>query len=171
MGKKAAKKVRMAAYRRASDVGRIAIPIATVTACAFRRDRAAMATVIGSAASTYVICKLLKKAVPEERPDHENAEAFPSGHTAETVAAAVALGRTTDWQSGGAALALSGLVGAARILARRHYVHDVIAGAGIGSAIALGISSMTRHFHVAARDRARPAPTMSENEAPIANVG
>lgn len=88
---------------------------------------------IGSAANMIVI-NSLKRTINEERPDH-TPFAFPSGHTAFAF-----LGATIafhEYQEYNPILAYSGFIiasgiGAMRIINNRHWLSDVIAGAGIG---------------------------------------
>lgn len=77
-----------------------------------------------------------KHAVTETRPDASERNSFPSGHTATAFVAATILhkeyGTTrSPWFSvGGYALATA--TGVMRVLNNRHWISDVMAGAGIG---------------------------------------
>lgn len=66
---------------------------------------------------------LLKNLVHRDRPDHSNYYSFPSGHSANSMAAS----RGTGW-----GLALSFGVGSLRELSGRHHWSDVAAGWGLG---------------------------------------
>ncbi|WP_373369039.1 phosphatase PAP2 family protein [Sphingomonas citri] len=83
----------------------------------------------------------LKELVHERRPDKSDNLSFPSGHTSVSFAAAMALKRRYGWQLGAPALAVASFVGIARVRANKHFVHDVIAGAALGSASSLLIVS------------------------------
>ncbi len=97
------------------------------------RHRMAMRAV--SALLTAGVSKGLKSAVSERRPDGSDHRAFPSGH-----AAIAFMGAEMLWQEhrhaspwiwvGGYAAATATAV--LRVHHKRHYVHDVIAGAAIG---------------------------------------
>ena len=97
------------------------------------RHRMAMRAV--SALLTVGVSKGLKSAVSERRPDGSDCRAFPSGH-----AAIAFMGAEMLWQehrpaspwiwAGGYAVATATAV--LRVHHKRHYVHDVIAGAAIG---------------------------------------
>lgn len=69
------------------------------------------------------------------RPDGSAFTSFPSGHTAQAFAAATFLSEeykhTFKWMPY-AAYALASVVGGLRIANNKHYVSDVIAGAGVG---------------------------------------
>lgn len=77
----------------------------------------------------------LKYSVGEARPDTGQKNSFPSGHTAQAFTAATFLSREygyrSIWISVGAYTAAS-TVGAFRMLNNRHWISDVLVGAGIG---------------------------------------
>ena len=77
----------------------------------------------------------LKPIVKERRPDGSNNESFPSGHTATAFMAATMLhkeyGHISPWISfGGYTVATA--TGVMRMMNNRHWMSDVIAGAGFG---------------------------------------
>lgn len=77
----------------------------------------------------------LKAVTREPRPDSNSKNSFPSGHTTEAFAAATFLsreyGHKNIWYSISAYTVATG-VGAFRVLNNRHWISDVLAGAGIG---------------------------------------
>ena len=77
----------------------------------------------------------LKYATHIERPDGSNFHSFPSGHTAQAFVAATfmqkELRHRSVWYSVGAYTAASA-VGAMRVLNNKHWISDVLTGAGIG---------------------------------------
>lgn len=75
-----------------------------------------------------------KFTVGRERPDASNSVSFPSGHTASAFATATVLQQHLGWKAGLPAYALAGLVGASRMASNKHYLSDVLVGAGIGLA-------------------------------------
>lgn len=82
----------------------------------------------------------IKKCVPAKRPDSLEQDSFPSSHTLNTMAVATIAGAYARRQApvwyGGVLL-----VGASRLLLRRHRTRDVLVGAGLGYALArLGLS-------------------------------
>lgn len=86
---------------------------------------AAMAALVN--AGKYTVCDL--------RPDGSSKNSFPSGHTATAFAAATMLhheygGRSVWYSVGGYAAAVA--TGISRVLNNRHWISDVVAGAGIG---------------------------------------
>lgn len=77
----------------------------------------------------------LKKLAAVPRPDTGQPTSFPSGHTAQAFAAATFMvkeyGHKNIWYSIGAYSVASG-IGVMRVMNNRHWVSDVLAGAGIG---------------------------------------
>jgi len=78
---------------------------------------------------------VLKKAVPERRPDGEDKESFPSEHAAQCVAAAMIIEREYPREVGALAYGLAAAVSLSRVESGKHYPRDVIAGAAIGAAV------------------------------------
>lgn len=81
----------------------------------------------------------LKKITKEERPDHSGFNSFPSGHTAIAFASAEFLRQeykdTSPW-IGYAGYAVATATGVLRMYNNKHWLGDVVAGAGIGIASA-----------------------------------
>lgn len=74
----------------------------------------------------------IKYSVGEMRPDGTKRNSFPSGHTATAFTGAELVRIEYGNAIGAAAYAVSTAVGVLRVTNNRHWVHDVIAGAGIG---------------------------------------
>jgi len=75
----------------------------------------------------------LKQLVHETRPDGSDDQSFPSGHTSLSFAAAASLHKRYGWKAGLPAYAVASFTGFARVKADKHYTHDVLAGAVIGT--------------------------------------
>jgi membrane-associated phospholipid phosphatase len=75
-----------------------------------------------------------KYAVQRHRPDGSSHTSMPSGHSASAFAAATVLRRELGWKVGVPAYAFAAWVAASRMEANRHYLSDVVMGAGIGIA-------------------------------------
>lgn len=77
----------------------------------------------------------LKKATAVPRPDTGQQTSFPSGHTAQAFAAATFMakeyGHMGIWYSIGAYTIATG-IGTMRVMNDRHWISDVLVGAGIG---------------------------------------
>src|SRR5690606_3755449 len=77
----------------------------------------------------------LKRITDQERPNGENRESLPSGHTAQAFLAASILHtemkHRSNWYGVGA-YGVANSVGAFRMLKNKHWQSDVFVGAGIG---------------------------------------
>ncbi|WP_254091740.1 phosphatase PAP2 family protein [Dawidia soli] len=77
----------------------------------------------------------LKRITAVPRPDTKELTSFPSGHTAQAFATATFMareyGHKSIWYSIGAYTIATG-VGTMRVMNNRHWLSDVLAGAGIG---------------------------------------
>lgn len=82
------------------------------------------------------------------RPDGSNYHSFPSGHTAQAFAAATFMhkeyGHLSPWYSIGA-YASASMVGVFRVLNNKHYVSDVLVGAGVGI-LATNLAYLTHKY-------------------------
>lgn len=121
------------AWDRFADAGRAML----VGAATVLPERAGANRVQVSASACLLAVKLittlLKKVVPERRPDGEDNKSFPSEHAAECVAAAMIIERDCPGQIGALGYGLAAAVSMARIESGKHHPRDVLAGALIGS--------------------------------------
>lgn len=93
-------------------------------------------------ASAYAISAstLLKYTIHENRPNGDNNQSFPSGHATSAFAfATTVIARHDFFPYGVSALALATLTAVSRMNDNYHYLHDVVAGATIGTAFGLGV--------------------------------
>ncbi|WP_057830814.1 phosphatase PAP2 family protein [Colwellia sp. TT2012] len=74
----------------------------------------------------------LKFAVDKDRPDGSGDDSFPSGHTADSFAAATFIQQRYGWQWAIPAYIGATFVGYSRVQSDKHYAIDVLAGAAIG---------------------------------------
>jgi membrane-associated phospholipid phosphatase len=93
------------------------------------------ALLLKSEAMVGILTFSLKRITAVPRPDTKELTSFPSGHTAQAFAAATFMhkeyGHKSIWYSVGAYTVATG-VGAMRVMNNRHWVSDVLVGAGIG---------------------------------------
>jgi membrane-associated phospholipid phosphatase len=97
---------------------------------------------------TMVSTVALKYTVRAERPDNDDRDSFPSGHTASAVSGAVFMHKRY-----GFAYALPLYVGAAytgysRIHVNRHHPRDVLAGTILGALSAWYFTTPNEKFHI-----------------------
>ncbi len=93
------------------------------------------ALLIKSELLVSVLTYSIKTITVQPRPDSGNPTSFPSGHTAQAFAAATFMakeyGGKNVWYSIGA-YSMATTVGIMRVLNNRHWMSDVLVGAGIG---------------------------------------
>ncbi|MBO9573889.1 MAG: phosphatase PAP2 family protein [Chitinophagaceae bacterium] len=89
----------------------------------------------------------LKYGTHQQRPDGSNYNSFPSGHTAQAFAAATFLSEEykdkIPWMPF-AAYGIAGTVGGLRMANNRHYISDVLMGAGLGI-LSMKVAYWTHH--------------------------
>lgn len=91
------------------------------------------------------ISELLKSTITKTRPDGSDSHSFPSGHT--TIAFTNAAVLQNEFQETSTVFAYSGYAfatttGVFRMLNNRHYLSDVLVGAGIG----IFVTQLVYHF-------------------------
>ena len=74
----------------------------------------------------------LKSTVSRTRPNGENKNAFPSGHTSGTFAFATVAGHYYGKKVSIPAYTIAALVGLSRVESGKHYLSDVVFGATLG---------------------------------------
>jgi membrane-associated phospholipid phosphatase len=96
------------------------------------RFRAMTYDMLDAAIVDFAYTEVIKVAVGRERPNGEDNQSFPSGHTSNGFALAAVAERHYGWKLGVPACLLAGVVGASRIQQDKHYLSDVVAGATLG---------------------------------------
>lgn len=86
-------------------------------------------------------------------PDEHDYNSFPSGHTADAVAAARAIGRVAP-EARGSALALAGIVGLVQVPRAKHHLTDVLAGAVVGLVAEAAVDALAGAVRLRPRLRA-----------------
>ena len=97
----------------------------------------ATSAIIANGLCTYGI----KFITGRVRPDGANRRSFPSGHTSSSFLAATIADDLYGSKIGVPAYLLAGLTGLSRIHDNKHYLSDVIFGAGLGIALGKGFGN------------------------------
>jgi membrane-associated phospholipid phosphatase len=87
---------------------------------------------IKSGVVSRVAVEGVKFAVDKERPDGSGDDSFPSGHTADSFAAATFIQQRYGWTWAIPAYIGATFVGYSRVESDKHHIEDVLAGAAIG---------------------------------------
>ncbi len=127
-------------WRTAADAGVAGLAILAAGKTTAESDRAGAGQLALSLGATAGSAAVLKRALPEMRPNGRNDRSFPSGHTAVAFAAAGYLHQRYGWEWGVPAAAIATMVGVARIRSHDHHWYDVVAGAALGEATAFLIT-------------------------------
>ena len=89
---------------------------------------------------------LLKEIIDRDRPNGSDNRSMPSGHTSHSFTVAAVVNELYGKEAGIAAYLLAGLVGISRINDNKHYLTDVIIGAGLGTIIGRGFAKTYRSY-------------------------
>jgi membrane-associated phospholipid phosphatase len=105
----------------------------------------------------------LKTIVHENRPDGSNLHSFPSGHTSNAFAAAAFMAKEYRDKSVWypiAAYAVATTVGTLRVMNDKHWMSDVLAGAGVGI-LSTNLVYLTHQYRWSSRIRINLAGSIS----------
>jgi membrane-associated phospholipid phosphatase len=94
---------------------------------------------IKSTVYAALFTNILKYTIREPRPNSDHRDAFPSGHATTAFAFASVVGTEHEWYWAVPAYGLATLTAYSRINDNDHHLHDVIAGAVIGTSYGLSI--------------------------------
>lgn len=87
---------------------------------------------VKSGAVSRLAVEGLKFSIDKDRPDGSGDDSFPSGHTADSFAAATFIQQRYGWRWAIPAYIGATFVGYSRVKSDKHYLEDVLAGAAIG---------------------------------------
>ena len=91
--------------------------------------------------------EILKVSVPRLRPDNSDLAAFPSGHASASFSLATVAASYWGWEVGVPAYLAAGFVGYTRMESRKHYLSDVLFGAGLGIISGRAVYKVHRRRH------------------------
>ena len=123
-----------AGWDHASNISRTLVVGASLAVPGLQHDWSGLGHTALALGVTGAATRVSKWAIPETRPDGSDDKSFPSGHTSISFAAAASLHKRYGWQAGLPAYAVAAFPGVARVKADKHYTHDVVAGAALGTA-------------------------------------
>ena len=101
--------------------------------------------VFTSIAVSSAITYGFKFGVGRERPNGDNKRSFPSGHTSHSFTIAAVSQELFGNKIGIPAYAMAAVVAASRVHDNKHYVSDVLFGAGIGTIVGRGFGTVYRN--------------------------
>lgn len=123
--------VRADNIEQAGDLLMVAMPAAAGAIALMHHDTPGIFQFGESLALTGIVTLALKRSIDEERPDGGR-YSFPSMHSAVVFNTAGFLYERYGWRWGVPAYTAAAFTGWSRIDSRRHFTHDVLAGAAIG---------------------------------------
>ena len=147
---------------RAGDNLQIGIPLVAGLISLIKDDSEGTAQWAEGALWTGVATHSLKFAVDAERPNGNDNNSFPSGHTSAAFQGAAFLQMRYGWEYGLPAYAAASYVGYSRVHGEYHYWRDVAAGAALAVGIQYAITEMgmtARNFFI--------TPVVTDNQVSL----
>jgi len=107
-----------------------------------KSDKEGLKQFLYTSVITAASVEALKHIVKERRPSpYCSLGSFPSGHVASSFAPAVYMWKRYGSKYGIPMTLAAGFVGYTRVEARKHHVHDVLAGAILGAAVSYFVTT------------------------------
>jgi len=113
------------------DVLQIALPLAGLGGTYIADDKEGRWMLVKGFGLNMAVTHTTKQLVEKWRPRGQNADTFPSGHTAAAFGGAAFIQTRYGYTYGIPAYALAAFTGYSRITSENHYADDVVAGASI----------------------------------------
>ena len=162
---------------RLGDMGAIWVAPGIVLACSKEQRRVGAELLATLAAGGIINSLVIKNIVDRTRPfdihmwldvliSKPTDFSFPSGHTASSFAAAYIINKNYGKKYGIPAYTLATAIGLSRVSVGVHFPSDVIAGAAVGTAVAVGTSKLIKTLW-AARDAKRQKKIADAPEAEV----
>lgn len=126
---------------RAGDIVAMAIPAIAYGSTYYKDDKAGRQQFYHSFATNLATTYVLKYTVDKERPDGSDNQSFPSGHTSIAFQGASFIHKRYGLEYSIPAYVGAGFVAYSRIEADKHDVTDVVAGAALGIASSLYLTT------------------------------
>ncbi|MDR1413860.1 MAG: phosphatase PAP2 family protein [Puniceicoccales bacterium] len=118
----------------AGDILQIAVPAYAFGVTCLQKDYEGSKQFAYALGSSALTTHALKVATNEKRPNYKEGDkkrSFPSGHTAGAFLGAAFIHRRYGFKQAIIPYGFSILTGYSRVQAKKHHVHDVVAGAAI----------------------------------------
>ncbi len=117
---------------RVGDLLTLLIPAIAYGTTLYTGDKEGQIEFYKSYGATVVTTDLLKRIVREKRPCCDSPYSFPSGHSSSAFAGAAFIHKKYGWRYALPAYLAATYTAYTRVYAKKHYTHDVIAGALLG---------------------------------------
>lgn len=118
---------------KSGDILHLLIPAAALgTSLVYEDGYEGSWQLVKTGVASRLVVEGLKYAVDKERPDGSGDDSFPSGHAADTFAAATFVQQRYGWKWAIPAYVGAAYVGYTRVASDKHEVEDVLVGAAIG---------------------------------------
>lgn len=122
--------------RSIEDFGNIinyALPAYALGMVIYEKDYKTLGQYSLSFVSAQLSTEILKRVVKEKRPNGTSDKSFPSGHAASVFSAATFIHKRYGINQAILPYILATFTAYSRVQAKKHYVHDVLAGAAIST--------------------------------------
>jgi membrane-associated phospholipid phosphatase len=118
---------------KSGDIIQILIPLGAYGTTFYLDDKKGRVQFYKSFSSTILLTHTLKYTVREERPNGNNTQSFPSGHTSAAFQGASFIHYRYGLKKAILPYLGASFVAYSRVYSKQHYFHDVAAGAFIGT--------------------------------------
>ena len=119
--------------QKAGDIIQLLVPISAYGATFYMNDEEGRDHFYKSFFSTVLVTHALKFTVKEGRPDSTDTQSFPSGHTSAAFQGASFIHYRYGLKKAIIPYIAATFVAYSRVYSEKHYLHDVLAGAFIGT--------------------------------------
>ncbi|MCR5506533.1 MAG: phosphatase PAP2 family protein [bacterium] len=119
-----------------SDIGRWGVPLYALGMSVAEPTSEGVNQLFISAIGAQIASEFLKKVTQEKRPDYtpgKRKESFPSGHAVGAFSGAMFIHKRYGLEYAVVPYMIATYTGYQRVDAKRHHVHDVVAGAGLAA--------------------------------------
>ena len=117
--------------RKVGDVMQLALPITALSSTYYMNDTNGTKSFLKSYFTTISMTYVIKEISQKPRPDGSDYLSFPSGHTSSAFAGASFIHFRYGFKYSIPLYLLASFTGYSRVESKKHYVEDVLAGAGL----------------------------------------